>query len=135
MTQFALVATKKNFDSLVPIIKLEDEFLISIAGELFPSLPIEEVFTVNINGHDIDSLMLDAQRMVIAYSKFEETDLYRTIAQIVPAVDELILWYGSSYEDLDYVYDTLDLLSKLEESIRDSACELYIHYKRSKKEK
>jgi hypothetical protein len=100
-----------------------------MARKLFPSSSDNNVFVLDSEGKNIDQLMLDAQKMV-RFSKFEKTELYHVINTIAPTVYEFAFWYGSDYEDLDYVYDVPTLLIKLEEAVSESACELYVHYKK-----
>lgn len=132
MTQFALVKTSNSCPSLKPVEELGDDFLEGVAGKLFPDSSIDEIFVLDVDGEDIDGLMLDAQKLVIESSKFEGTELYSAIGKVAQAADELIFWYGSDYDDLECVYDVPALLSKLEEAVSDSTCELYIHYKEAK---
>ena len=132
MTQFALVITSNRCSGLTPVEEQGDDFLMGVASKLFSDSSIDKIYIIEVDGEDIDSLMLSAQRLVIGSSKFEETALYRVIAQVVQAVDELIFWYGSDYDDLEYVYDAPALLDKLEEAIKDSSCEIYSHYKKEK---
>lgn len=132
MTQFALVKTRNSCPSIKPASGLQDDFLSGVAGKLFPDTSIDQIFVLSAGGKDIDSLMLDAQKLVIESSKFERTALYSAINNVAQAADELIFWYGSDYDDLECVYDVSSLLSKLEEAVKNSTCELYIHFKMEK---
>lgn len=132
MTQFALVKMNNGGPSLKPVEGLRDDFLSGVARKLFPDSAIDQIFVINTDGKDIDSLMLDAQKLVIDSSEFEGTELYSAIGEIAQAADELIFWYGSDCDDLECVYDVTALLKKLEDAVRDSTCELYIHYKKAK---
>jgi hypothetical protein len=132
MTQFALVKTSKTNPNLKPIDEIRDDFLLGIVAKIFPDSSCGRISLFDVDGKDIDSLMLDAQKRVIESSRFEKTVLHGIIDNVARAADELVLWYGSDYEDLECIYDVPTLLSKLEEAVSDSSCELYIHYKKSK---
>lgn len=134
MTQFVLAITKDSSPSLVPVEKQRDDFLLEMAKNLFPDSPVNEIFVLDLKGKSIDQLMLDAQKE-LEFSQFEKTELCHTISKIVPTVDELVFWYGSDYDDLDYVYDVSTLLRKLKEAVIESACEAYIHYKQVRSDK
>lgn len=134
MTQFVLAITKDSSPSLVPVEKQRDDFLLEMAKNLFPDSPVNEIFVLDLKGKSIDQLMLDAQKE-LEFSQFEKTELCHTISKIVPTVDELVFWYGSDYDDLDYVYDVSTLLRKLKEAVSESACEAYIHYKQVRSDK
>lgn len=131
MTQFALAASKNSSSILVPVKTLGDDFILEIAEKLFPDTPVSEIFTLDMEGKYIDQIMLDSQK-AIGSLEFKNTELYEVITSVVSIVDELVFWYGSYYDDLDYVYDASALLSKLEGAINDSACELYVRYTGSK---
>jgi hypothetical protein len=130
MTQFVLVKTSNSCPDIKPVEGLKDDFLLGVAGKLFPNSSVNEIFVLDVDGEDIDSLMLDAQKLLIESSKFEETAVYSAIGKVAQAVDELIFWYGSDYDDLECVYDVSVLLRKIEDAVSESACELYIHYKK-----
>lgn len=132
MTQFALVKANKSSPHLQPIDELKDDFLLGIVGKLFPGSSDDEIFIIYVDGMDIDALMLDAQKQMIESTKFEGTLLCNVIDKVAQTSDEIIFWYGSDYDGLDYIYDVPALLSKLGEAVSDSACELYIHYKKAK---
>lgn len=132
MTQFALVKTSNNFPGLKPVSELRDDFLAGVASKLFPGSSSDKIFVFDVNGKDVDGLMLDAQKHIVGSSKFEETVLFHTIGKVARAVDEIILWYASDYENLECVYNVSTLLRKLEEAVSDSTCEIYIHYKKMK---
>lgn len=134
MTQFVLAITKDSSPSLVPVEKQRDDFLLEMAKNLFPDSPVNEIFVLDLKGKSIDQLMLDAQKE-LEFSQFEKTELCHKISKIVPTVDELVFWYGSDYDDLDYVYDVSTLLRKLKEAVSESACEAYIHYKQVRSDK
>lgn len=134
MTQFALAITKNSCTSLVPVETQRDDFLLEIAKKLFPDSPVNEIFVPDLNGKSIDQSMLDAQKAVES-SPFEKTELCYAVSKIVPTVDELVFWYGSDYDDLDYVYDASTLLSKLKEAVSESVCELYAHFKQARLDK
>ncbi len=129
MTQFVLAAAKNHSANIVPISELRDDFFLEVSKKLFPDSPFEEIFILEIEGENIDDLMLEAQKSIAQSSKFKETKLYYTISKIAPAINELAFWYGSDYEDLDCIYDIPALLRKLEEAVNESTCELYVHYK------
>lgn len=128
MTQFALATTGTNSPRLKPVEELHNDFLTETAVRLFSDYSLSEIFVIDGEG-GIDSLMLDAQKLVIESSKFEETPLYEVIEKLAQTVDELIFWYGSDFNDLEWVYDAPALLNKLKEAVNTSSCELYIHYK------
>lgn len=132
MTQFVLAKASSENDSLKAIEQLQDEFLMEAASKLFPHSSSSEIYILNINNSNIDSLMVDAQRAVIGDGVFKDTDLYIAIEKIVESIDELVFWYGSDYDDLECVDDIPRLLNLLELSVNDSCCEAYIHYKRVK---
>ncbi len=132
MTQFVLAVSKTHNTNLVPVSRSRNDFLLEIASNLFPNLPLEEVYVIDVNEKDIDALMIDAQKLVIESSRFEQTELFKIMEKVAPSVDELVFWYGSEHEDLDYVYDAPALLSKLKEAVSESTCELYVHYKQVK---
>ncbi len=132
MTQFALARTSNNCSNLKLVEELQDDFLMGVADNLFPDSSMGKIFALEVDGVNIDSLMLNAQKMVIESLEFEESELCGIIVEVAQVVDELIFWYGSDYDELEYVYDIPTLLSKIEEAIGDSSCELYIHYKKSK---
>ena len=130
MTQFVLVRSSIKRSGLKLVEELHDDFLIGMVVKLFPDSPFGEIFVID-DGEDIDSLMLDAQKQVIESVGFEKTQLYGVVENLAPSVDELIFWYGSESDDLEYVYDVPILLGKLKEAVSDSSCELYLHYKRN----
>ena len=132
MTQFVLAVSKTHNTSLVPISRSRNDFLLEIASKLFPDLPLEDVYVIDVNEKDMDALMLDAQKLVVESSRFEQTELFKIMEKVAPSVDELVFWYGSEHEDLDYVYGAPALLSKLKEAVSESTCELYVHYKQTK---
>lgn len=132
MTQFALVKSSNSSSHLKSIGELKDDFLSGIVGTLFPNSSDEGIFIICVNGMDIDALMLDAQKQMIKSAKFEGTLLFSVVDEVAQTSDEIIFWYGSDYDGLDCIYDVPALLGKLEEAVSDSACELYIHYKRAK---
>jgi hypothetical protein len=134
MTQFALAITKDNCASLAPVEKHRDDFLLEVAIKLFPDSPVSEIFIVDLGGKNIDQLILEAQKAV-EFLQFEKTDLCHAIKKIALAVDELVFWYGSDCDDLDYVYDVSELLNKLKSAVSESACEVYIHYKQVRPDK
>lgn len=131
MTQFALASLKKyNFESK-SLVKVEGDFLSAIAAELFPNISLSDIYTLDVDGKDIDSLMLDAQKDVIDGIRFQETMLYDVVSELAASISELFLWYGSDYDDIDYVYDVPALLDIIESAVSDSACEVYVRYKKN----
>lgn len=132
MTQFALAKAGRQHSGLKSIFELEDEFLRGAAIDLFPGVSLNEIYFLDVGGKDIDSLMLDAQKAVNDKKCFRETELYKAIEMVSDSVDELVFWYSSDYDDLDYVYDVPELLRKLEGAVSDSFCEVYGRYRKSK---
>lgn len=128
MTQFVLVKAKKSCTALVSLEELDNNFFRNVAKKLFPNFPTNEICILNVEGKDIDQLILESQKKLI-YSEFESTDLYRAIKEVALASDELVLWYGSDYEDLDYIDNTSDLFKEIESTLRSPICELYLHFK------
>jgi hypothetical protein len=131
MTQFALVTTSKDLDCLQPVDSLGDNFLLGVATKLFPGLPLNKVCLLSVGGKGIDSLMLDAQKAVIDSKSFQETELYKVVDEVAPNVDDFVFWYGSDFDELEYVYNVADLLGRLETSVSDSFCEAYVFYKKA----
>lgn len=129
MTQFSLAIMKGSCEGLIPIERHQDDFLLDIAKKIFPGYPVSEIFVLDLKGKTIDQLMLEAQRLV-GFLQFENTELYRELSNILPAVDELVFWYGSDCDDLDFVCDVSDLMSALKCAVSESVCEVYIHYRR-----
>lgn len=126
MTQFALARADKDIYFLKGLNDVSDSFLLKATKKLFPDAPLSSIYKF-----DVDDLMLDAQRAINENIDFESTKLFQSIKKLTNSVDELIFWYGSEYDDLDYVHNESELLSKLKESVSDSFCEVYIHYKRN----
>ncbi|MPY26902.1 hypothetical protein [Shewanella sp. YLB-07] len=131
MTQFALVTTSNAMDGLRSVESFGDEFLLGVAAKLFPGSPLNKVYLLNVGGKDVDSLMLDAQKAVIDNKVFQKTELYKVVNKVAQYVDDFVFWYGSDYDELEYVYDVADLLGKLEREVGDSFCEAYVHYKKA----
>jgi len=131
MTQFSLAVKKNSCASLKTLKKPQDSYLLGVAETLLPSFSFDTLFVIDVNGKDIDYLMLDSQRAIIDGVPFENTTLYMEVEKIVRTVDEIIFWYGSDFQDLDYVCDVPSLLAKLEKAVRDSTCELYVHYRKN----
>ncbi len=57
--------------------------------------------------------------------------IYGVVTEVAASINEFVFWYGSDYGDLDYVYDVPTLLNIIERAVSDSACEVYIRYKRN----
>lgn len=132
MTQFALVKASNNSPHLKAIHELRNNFLSQVVGELFPASSGDGIFVICVEEMDIDALVLEAQKQIINSAKFEETLLFRVVYEIAQTSDEIIFWYGSDYNGLDYIGDVPALLGELESAVSDSACEVYIHYKKTK---
>ena len=134
MTQFALARTSKQLDCLESVTELQDSFLLKSAFDLFPEVPLNEIYRIRVKSKDIDDLILDAQKAVVNMQEFQKTEFYRTVKNIAEKVDDLVFWYGSDYDDLDYTYEIPALLLELERNVNDSFCEAYIRYKKEKKQ-
>ena len=130
MTQFALAKAGSTLDGLKSIEQLQDNSLTTAANKLFPNTPFNEIYAIVISDKDIDSLMLTAQRDLIANRGFKDTKLYKTINRLLSNVDELVFWYGSDCNELENIYDVSVLLNKLEAATSDSCCEAYFHFKK-----
>ena len=130
MTQFALAKASSAHDGLKSIEQLQDNFLTTVANKLFPNTPFNKLYAIVILDQDIDSIMLTAQRDLMANRDFKDTVLHKKIVRLLSHVDELVFWYGADYHELEEIYDVSVFLTKLEEATSDSSCEAYFHFKR-----
>ncbi len=129
MTQFALAHMRAPIADLVVPNAEHDRFSTEIVKELFPTADLDDIYVIDVNGKNIDELMTDAQRSLIMQSDFGGTELVKVMKRLIPAVEELVFWYGSDYDDLDEVHDTLQVLRGLESAVSVSTCEAYLRYR------
>ena len=123
MTQFALIHIEGSsaHEALSSI--ENNNFLSSIARGFVDKEKLAKVFTI-----DIDSMMLEAQKE-ISSKGFQYTELYLLLDKLLEESCEIFLWYGSDYNDLDYVKDKSTFFQNLELALSAPSCEAYIHCK------
>jgi len=106
----------------------EDSFLSEVASYVFPNTDDKNIFTLVFDGESFDSICTAAQRDMAEGKSFAETNLFSCMKSLLESCNEFVLWYAREYDDLDYVYDGESLLQKIEESLVDSSCEMYLRY-------
>jgi len=130
MTQFALIRANDSHEGFKPLGDLGQDSFVSIAKRLFPNADIDTIYVPEYFGKSIDSLMLEAQKFEMDEQGFEDTQFYKVVIDLAQNADELVLWYGSDYDDLECVDSIPALLESLREVVSDSFCEAYIRYKK-----
>lgn len=128
MTQFVLVASPERCSGLVPVSNSNDAFLQEMSAKLLPDATADELFTIDLDGRNIDELMLNAQMAINGAARFETTELYDLIRRLALVVNDMVFWYSSDYEHLDRTNDVSVLLDDMQHSVRESTCEFYRHY-------
>lgn len=134
MTQFALFKINRQEiigDCLVKLSDLENSFLEEVAKNFFSESQFDNIYCFHIGSSDFDTLFLEAQKKVNLGEDFDQTSLVKLLKSIFDGVEEIVLWYGSDYYDLDSVADVNGFFEKLEASARESSCEAYIYFKKN----
>lgn len=130
MTQFVLIKTEIHNGKLAKVSNGDEPSILKVAESKFSNCSPTEIYLIKSEGQDIDGLMVEAQKDVVEGKGFEETKLYSIIIELSKEADELVFWYGSESHDLDEIDNVDSLLISLEESISNSFCEAYLHYKK-----
>lgn len=130
MTQFVLCQQNEQVDlrKITKIAIQEDKFLKMAASKLFKSCNYADIFSIKYDGKDFDEILTSAQVQIVDGDSIIETDLFDCINILIDGCDCLAFWYGSDWEDLDYIGSKEELLRRAEEALQDSSCELYLHY-------
>lgn len=99
-------------------------FLKDIAFKLWGDC---DVWTIKINGKDIDYYLTDAQYEMNKGIGFEKTELYNILNELVDSGIKLAMWYDTYYEDLPLCTTKEEVLSICRDGIMDVSgmCEVY----------
>ena len=133
MSEFIAFLAKKKFDigRNVSLSKIgSNEVLERARQALFPYSDPSEAYTINYEGSDFDGLFTDAQHDVNRNIDISKTLLFDVISTILYNSNEVALWYGSDYTDLDVVATRDDFFKYIMRSFSDGTAECYVRYSR-----
>jgi hypothetical protein len=83
----------------------------------------EDIWTM-----EIDHYLTDAQVQIYNGIKFENTEIYSVLTQLLQYNLEIIMWYSDFYNDIPIVYSEQEFFKKVFNGIIDISgmCEIYV---------
>ncbi len=102
-----------------------DDFLREQASKIWKDM--DDIWTVKINGKDIDDYLTKAQGEMNEGIAFEKTDFYLIMSELLKNEVKIAMWYDTYCEDLPLCGSKEEVLNACYEGIADISgmCEVY----------